>query len=490
MWTLLVVAYASLAVVAGLVLLRRAFARPVLLVEELAVAMSWAFPVGGAIWFRAWVTDSAFLGFSSPWTWLTAAHFHVAGFGALLISALSTRAIRSPRSRHAMHALLVLHPLAFTCVAAGLAGVPEADRIGALGYLAIFVTQAVVVGVAVPRAPADAMRARGAVRTAGVALLLTALLVPIVTLVPAAAWALDMPLWNLDDMIRYHGIANTIGHAALGLVALAILRPAPAVGVLKAPLSRLRARGRVGPGFLGDYAPTAPKDPTGLSDDLARYTREGFDVAALHPEVRAFYENTKDFELDVDGQWRTPFRGGGWLWANVISPRLGQLGLPSPRQTLEGAALDSRIVDVDDTRDGRDNVRGWVRTWRSTGAPIYIAAYAEHRRDGIRTMNIAFPLPGACLTSILHLTHAGRDGLQLTSRHHEHFDGDQGIYLARGSSPFRLPMDETITVWPASASEREAGSCLEARHDMWLFGLRFLTLHYRIRRIAGVMSGP
>ncbi len=482
MWTAFLVVLVSLAVVGGLVRLRDALARPVILAEEVALAVACAFVAGGAVWLRAGLTESTFLGFGAPWTWLTAAHFAVAGYGALTISALSARLIRSGWSRRVMHAVLVLHPITFAFVAAGITGLPYVDRIGAVGYLVLFVVQVGAVGAAAVRAPVGARHAAGLPRAVGVGMLLVSLTVPVVTVLPAVAWALGSPFWDLDGMIRYHGIASALGHAVLGLAAMAILRPRPVVGILSAPLSTLRARGRVGPAFFEAHAPAAPEARTGLSNDLSRYVREGFQVAALHPEIRAFYEHTRDFDLDVEGNWHIPFRFGGWLWARAISPRLGQLGLPSPRQTLESAALVSRIVDVDDAHDGRTQVRGWVRTWRETGRAIYVAAYAEHERDGVRYMNIAFPLPGACLTSILHLTRAGREGLQLTSRHHEHVDGDQGIYLAIGASPYRLPMDETITVMPATGTALSAGRTLEARHDMWLLGLRFLTLHYRIRR--------
>jgi len=477
----LIVVYASLAIVVGALLFRRALLRPMILLEELALAFSWSYVVGGALWLRAWVTESSFLGFVSPWTWLTASHFHVAGFGALTVSALATRMTRSPPSRRIMHVLLLAHPVLFALVAAGINGASHAAEVGAIGYLALFVVQLALVGVAAARVPVGAVHARGVARTIALGLLILALAVPVATLVPAVAWSVGSPLWNLEQMIRYHGIVNALGHVVVGLVALAILRPKPLLSATTAPFSKLRARGAVGADFLARFAPAEPKHPTGLSDDLAKYGRQEFAVTGLHPQVRAFYEHTSDFELDVEGRWRFPFRLGGWFWARIISPRLGQLGLPSPRQTIEGAALDSQIVDVDDALDGRSNVRGWVRTWRANNAPIYVAAYAEHERNGVRYMNIAFPLPGACLTSILHLSHADGGGLSLTSRHHEHLEGDQGIYLSMAATSLRLPMDETIVVFPVTPSEDDPDLCLEARHDMWLFGLRFLTLRYRIR---------
>lgn len=61
--------------------------RPVLALEDLMMALAWVFLVGAAFWAEAWLSDSSQLGFEAPWTWLTAAHFIVAGFGALSVSA-------------------------------------------------------------------------------------------------------------------------------------------------------------------------------------------------------------------------------------------------------------------------------------------------------------------------------------------------------------------------------------------------------------------
>jgi hypothetical protein len=463
-------------VVAGSKMLEHAMRRPVLLIEDLALALAWVFPLGSLVWLEAYLTRSTLFGFDAPWTWLTAAHFGAAGFGALTISAWLVRTVPGQRPRRVLQGLLFVHPVVFGCVAAGITGAPYLDEIGATVYAAIFIVQATVyVLAAQPRGP---LRAR--------LLLGVALWVPVCTMVPAVAWAWGRPVWNLDEMIVGHGLVNAIGHVGVGLLALAWLRPPRRVERLRAPLSRLASRGRVDPAFLDDRRLPDAATPSGLSDDLRRYARDDLDVSGIHPDVIAFYEDTRAFELDLDGRWHVPFRAAGWVWTRFVAPALGQLGLPGPGRRIEGVELSSRIVDVDDRRDGRENVRGWIRTWRSTKRTLYVAAYAEHVTRGVRYMNIAFALPGANLTSILHLTPVGRGALALTSRHHQHFGGDQGVYLVRGKKPWRLPLDETIWVFPASEPpddiEPEPDAVLVARHVMWCFGLRYATLTYQIRR--------
>lgn len=466
-------ALAAASFFAGARLLRAALARPVLLLEELALVLACAYPVGAAAWLWAWLEGTTLLGFGAPWTWLTAAHFFVAGAGALALTALVTRLVDARLGRRVMLVLVALHPVAFATVAAGLSGVAWADELGAPLYALLFAVQAIVYLFATP--------SRGhAVARVGLGV---ALLVPIATLVPAVGWAWRRPMLSLDDMVRFHGVANALGHVGLGLAMLAWLRPPRRVPALVAPLSRLRIDGRVSGGaIVGDGPPVR-----GLSDDLSRYARPGFDPGALPADTVAFYTDTASFELDLVGRWHGPFVVGGWLWARVVAPLLGQLGLPPPGRAADDAQLDSRIVAVDAARDGRAGARGWVRHWRTSNAVLYVAVYADHVTEGTRYMNIAFPLPGGWnMTSILRLDHAPGRGLALSSLPAPEGHGDQGVYLVRQGHPWRLPLDETITVYEASAAPSDLpaapGSVLVARHEMWLAGLRYLTMHYQIRR--------
>lgn len=72
------------------------------------------------------------------------------------------------------------------------------------------------------------------------------------------------------------------------------------------------------------------------------------------------------------------------------------------------------------------------------------------------------------LTSLLRLEN--RDGGQLALSTHRGPDdaGDQGVYLQlAGLRPWRLPLDETITVRAAGGTEDQGASAgdLTARHD-------------------------
>ncbi|SHJ09214.1 YndJ-like protein [Rubritalea squalenifaciens DSM 18772] len=203
------------AITVGSVLLRRAFSRSKVLPEEVALASAWIFVVGSLVWLGVFLSGSTLLGFGAPWTWITAAHFAFAGYGALTVTALSCRMVVSRRALAILRFLLLAHPVAYLVTAAGILGYRYCDEIAATSYAVIFTVQwiAVVFGRPV-RIACRPLR-----------LVIVALSVPLVTMVPALAWAWGRPVFDIPEMVRYHGIVNALGHVGLGFVAFAWGRP-------------------------------------------------------------------------------------------------------------------------------------------------------------------------------------------------------------------------------------------------------------------------
>lgn len=200
------------AVIVGVTRLRRAFERQELLPEEVALGAAWFFLVGSFIWLVPFLSNSRFLGFGAPLTWLAAAHFAAAGFGALTVTAFACRAVSEIRALRILRFLLVAHPVAYFATAAGISGIAYCSEIGAALYEVIFVAQLFAVVFGRPN-----RIARGPRR-----LLVLALAVPVATLVPSLAWAWGSPFLDLAGMIRYHGLVNAIGHVGLGLAAFGL----------------------------------------------------------------------------------------------------------------------------------------------------------------------------------------------------------------------------------------------------------------------------
>jgi hypothetical protein len=161
-----------------------------------------------------------------------------------------------------------------------------------------------------------------------------------------------------------------------------------------------------------------------------------------------------------------------------VARPLGQADVPmNQREALRG--VRSRI-DTIDTADGPAAVRGWIRSYAATDAPIYVGIYTTYRHDGRGYVRVGFPLPQASFTATLAPRVRADGGLTLTSRsrldHPGHYltfvDEDSGELTSLAVHGFAEELDVA----------RSSGDELTAEHRFWVFGLPFLTLHYRIRR--------
>jgi len=462
--------------------------RSELLHEEVAIDFALLCLPVGAVWMLTYLADASLAGFRGLWVLLTAIHFHFAGFGLLLIVGALGRRLWA--SRHSTPRAWRLHPFlawglmaSLPLLAAGIAGSRVIEVLGVACYVALLPALAVLL-IRSALAPGPHGLARGLLVGAGIALLASTTL--------AALWGLFRPsLVPLPTMVRFHGSLNAVGFVGLGLLALRLLAPASRANTVGLVFSRLSSAGRTGPSFFERLAPTGRSQPTGLVDDFTEYARPDFDPLRVAPEVRRFYEHTASYTLWVVPDWKPGFRLGGKLWG-AFARRVQQLVLPSDTH-LQRHGVKGAIVAVDDSADGRHNVRGWIRTYASDGLPIYVAAYSSHVTHGMRYMNIAFPLPFSNMSSILRLDHDSPTGtgLRLTSCALAGAPGgDQGVYLANRLLPLRLPLNETIWVWTAEGTPPteppcdEPGVVLRARHEMWLFGVKYLELHYFIQRSA------
>lgn len=249
----------------------------------------------------------------------------------------------------------------------------------------------------------------------------------------------------------------------------------------------------VGPEFPERAGIADHERPAGEMDDLGAYAREGFDSDAVHPVIRAFYEETSTFEMAVTVDWHPPFRFGAALAAPLTSA-IQQLNLPGPSEDPE-LDMRSRFVDVEDESDPREDVRAWVRTNQS-GDAVFVAIYGSHESGGERFVNVGVPLPGWNLATVLRLQHfdgvgehdldgptADWTGIEATTAG----PGDPGLYaVVPGIGAFEVPMSQRFRVWPAdapgapAAPEPDSGADIDlvATHEMWLFGLQFLTVTY------------
>jgi hypothetical protein len=214
----------------------------------------------------------------------------------------------------------------------------------------------------------------------------------------------------------------------------------------------------------------------GIVASLEELEGPDFDPASVHPAVRAFYEHSAGFSLDIVPEWRAWVRPGYLLYRYAVARPLGQANVPmNQREAQRG--VTSRIDTIDTDGDGLPDVRGWIRSYAGTGAPIYVGIYTTYRHDGRGYVRVGFPLPHANFTATLAPRARDGGGLTLTTRSGV---AQAGHYLTYVDADTR---DLTVLAVHGFAEELdvfvEEGE-LRAAHRFWVFGLPFLTLHYRI----------
>lgn len=277
------------------------------------------------------------------------------------------------------------------------------------------------------------------------------------------------------------------------------------------PISPVTADWFVGPDFVERRGLTAGETVAGELDDLDILAGDGFDPAALDPAVRRFYERTGEYHLRYRATWHVPFRTGAAL-ATRLTRHIEQLNLPAPSDEA-WHELESRFLAVSEPPDpsqpeatpNREDVRAWVRTDPETGDAVFVALYATHECDGQQLVNIAAPLPGGNVSTVLRPAHldgpsdgSGATGIRLTTEG----DGDPGLYLRTPIGPLEVPAGQEFRVWRHAEADggkaegavggddgTDTTPTLGAVHEMWLFGRRFLTVDYEIRRVEAASGG-
>lgn len=243
---------------------------------------------------------------------------------------------------------------------------------------------------------------------------------------------------------------------------------------------------RIGSDFFERYAERnhmtvdEQSAPRGLLRDFTQLAGPHFDASKIHPRVVDFYQNTSTYELDVWSEWSGIFRPFGRLLSLIFSRRLRQLNVPlSSLDTSRG--MSSRLVYLR-TATGDVRLAAWIRELRATDLTIYAGSYGTVRAPGHDgpCVRVCFPLPNGSAIVVMW-PEALPDGSLVLHSEGAGF-GSPGFYFlamdshavphARYVKSFR----ERIHVYVDDAGE------LRTDHQLSLFSLRVLTLHYRMRR--------
>ncbi len=220
----------------------------------------------------------------------------------------------------------------------------------------------------------------------------------------------------------------------------------------------------------------------GLIDDFSRLSGPGCNPNDVDARVIRFYENTAEFEFDIWSEWCGAFRPFGGALAVIFSRRLQQLNVPlSPLDTKLGITSD--VVQLKE-RSGQVVYTAWVRDVVLTKRTLYAGSYSVCHVPGYPgpCVKVVFPLPNGNATVIMR-PESGPDG-SFTVRSAGIRFGDPGFYFfvekepGRGWARYVRSLQEAIRVYA------DAQGTLRADHDLWIWGARFLRLHYRMRERA------
>lgn len=420
--------------------------------EEFLIDIGFIYLAIGGAWFFAYQVKLD-IGFSPMITWLTSIHFHYSAFLFPVFLGLLGRMINRNRLFIFAGMIIILSPwvVAFGITFSVFIEVLSVILYIVGIYISIYLSIKATISNRIQR-----VLIRLSFGSLGISILFS--------LIYAFGNFSGLYSIGIDRMIESHGLINAVLFAFIGLIGWSLDIPKSRVTKMFFPVSQIKGKCIIGEKILedkrGDYV------HNGLVDSMETFFTVECDSMANN--IRDFYENTNDYELYAEVKWSRWFLPFAAIY-KLISRVMKQINLPLSKKQIE---MTGRIIDVEDSKDGRENVRAWVR--KINNETVFVALYSEHETSGARYMNIALPLPRTTMTGILALQPQGSD-LCLTSKRMSK-DSDAGIYLTIGKSNMKLPLEEQFTM-----KQLENG-CLQALHQMWIFSLPFLRIKYDIKK--------
>jgi hypothetical protein len=216
----------------------------------------------------------------------------------------------------------------------------------------------------------------------------------------------------------------------------------------------------------------------GLLRAMADLDSAVFQHDLVDPIVRDFYEHTAQWRMEVWTGWNPLFRPGGALIERWFGRRVGQLAIPvDPLSVSRG--MDSRIVTFVGA-DGQTHSAAWIRTLRATGEYVYSGRYAATTlpSSGRPAIHVTFPLESGNVQVFLQPENDPDGSLWLRSPRGAH--GGLGAYVVvrvggrhHAAHP---PLSETFHVFV------DDEGVLRTDHELRLWGLRVVRLHYRLEK--------
>ncbi|MHC5548000.1 YndJ family protein [Bacillus subtilis] len=430
-------------------------------IEETSVLFGLIYLAGGGFWFFAYAAHLQIMQFGPLIILLTAVHFHYSAFLIPIFNGLLGRTIRKHRMLYCWITwVILLSPL---LIALGITYSKTLDVIAVSIYMAAIYLHAFLVFTAAFRTKTGTFL----IRLSSAVLMIT---IAFSMIYSFGVFRQEVTL-TINQMIWIHGFVNAFGVILPALIGWRIEDPKPFDADSVKTFSSIYGKRKMGEEFLANIQAENNARYSGLVDDMGSLRSKDFSPEKLAPLILSFYEQTIEYNIKAKVTWSTWFRPLAIIY-EWFSRRIGQIYLSTYPDWYR---MYSKIKGVHSKKDGRERVRAWIRT-NEKNETIFTALYSVYRSNGEGYMNISLPLPFSSMTGILKPYHH-QEKLVLTSRRRKSRAGDEGIYLQTRAGTCPLPLSETFLI------EAVHDNKLTAVHHMWLFGIKFLTVHYSITHI-------
>ncbi|WP_054752260.1 YndJ family protein [Piscibacillus salipiscarius] len=300
-------------------------------IEEILIDVAMVFLAIGGIWFLAYEAGIN-TGFSPIITWLTAIHFHYAGFLLPIFTGLLGRLGKPKLYKWAAWSVIV----AIVLVALGITFSTTLELLSVLVYIFAIYSLIGLTFFIKFIGPAQKWLFRITFIAIGVSIIFS-------LLYAYGNWSGNSTV-TIDFMLKFHGVTNAVLFAGAGTIMTSMFTPKQADQKSRFPVSELRGEFMIGEDFLKGKI-TSESSVNGLVDHMDIYQLN------LAPTIKDFYENTSDYRLWAKVKWHSWFKPFAAIY-KMLSRHTQQINLPlsSKRVEMDGGIhllkpeLDSRNV--------------------------------------------------------------------------------------------------------------------------------------------------
>tara|TARA_R110002167_G_scaffold15520_1_gene61936 strand:- start:95 stop:967 length:873 start_codon:yes stop_codon:yes gene_type:complete len=217
----------------------------------------------------------------------------------------------------------------------------------------------------------------------------------------------------------------------------------------------------------------------GILHSISQLNLSEKELDKLSKNVIDFYENTSNYDFDLNIKWNPFFKILGNLLNILFSSRIQQLNIPMDN-SKESKALESKIIHLTNKHNKEVERIIWLRTFKNSEQVVYSGVYETCTiPNGETCIKAIFPLPNGNATVILNPSVGENGELILTSSGKK--IGDSGFYFLLNDSEGNL-WTKFIKSFKDQLIVSSINEKIKAKQTLTLWGLRVLTFEYKITK--------